>query len=108
MGRGRYYLMCGKVKTGSGSIEVVAAGGSDDAVTSLDAVEIYSVGSGTWRNARPLPLAIYGASVVQLEDSFLIVGGYREGWPSNISHHNSRHYRHYESCLRRVILIQIQ
>ena len=87
MGRGRYYLMCGKVKAGDGgSVEVVAAGGSDDAATSLDVVEIFSVGAGTWRDARPLPLTIYGASVVQLEDTFLIVGGYREGWSNRRLH----------------------
>ena len=31
--------------------------------------------SGGWREANPLPIAIYGATVVPYQDSFLIVGG---------------------------------
>ena len=31
--------------------------------------------SGGWREANTLPIAIYGATVVPYQDSFLIVGG---------------------------------
>ena len=39
----RYYLMCGLATAANGSQSVVAAGGCNDNIRSLDTVEIFSV-----------------------------------------------------------------
>ena len=76
----RERLMCGEVLTGDGSQqEVIVAGGSGNTGTinpsPLDVVEIFSVRDGNWRLASPLPTPIVQATVVPLDNTFLILGG---------------------------------
>ena len=84
-------LMCATVTTLDGSQEVVAAGGSDVVGVTSDVVEIFSVNTGIWRMANPLPSAIMEATAVPLKDctegSFLIVGGISGGKTSDLIYH---------------------
>ena len=48
----RYYLMCGLATAANGSQSVVAAGGCNDNVRSLDTVEIFSVEDRKWTNGE--------------------------------------------------------
>ena len=48
----RYYLMCGLVTDSNGAQSVIAAGGCNDSVTSLDTVEIFSLEDRTWSNGE--------------------------------------------------------
>ena len=45
----RYYLMCGLATDANGAQKVVAAGGCNDNLRSLDTVEIFSVEDREWR-----------------------------------------------------------
>ena len=77
----RERLMCGVVTAGDGSQqEVVAAGGRDNLGEASDVVEIYSVRDGDWRIASSLPSPIMGAAAVQLDTTFLLVGGGTNEW----------------------------
>ena len=48
----RYYLMCGLVTDSNGAQRVIAAGGCNDTVTSLDTVEIFSLEDRKWSNGE--------------------------------------------------------
>ena len=48
----RYYLMCGLVTDSNGAQRVIAAGGCNDSVTSLDTVEIFSVEDKSWTTSK--------------------------------------------------------
>ena len=98
--------MCGLATAANGSQRVVAAGGCDDDVRSLDTVEIFSVEDRKWTRGkkkmkflsllylkiqkltlgRKLPKTIYGATVVPYLQSFIMVGGYtyREGYLDSV------------------------
>ena len=77
----RERLMCGVVTAGDGSQqEVVAAGGRDNLGEVSDVVEIYSVRDGDWRVASSLPSPIMGATAVQLDTTFLLLGGGTDEW----------------------------
>ena len=52
----RYYLMCGLATDASGYQSVVAAGGCNDNVRSLDTVEIFSVEDRKWTNGKTNPV----------------------------------------------------
>ena len=67
--------VCGAIFVQGGSQEVVAAGGRTGIASPSDAVQIYSVDDDMWRSANPLPFAMYGATSVPYEDSFLLLGG---------------------------------
>jgi len=69
----RAYLMCGMVHNANGDQEVIAAGGGFSVNRE---VEIYNLQSGEWRTGNPLPLHLDDATVVPLDESFLLVGGY--------------------------------
>ena len=89
----RAYLMCGMVHNTNGDQEVIAAGGG---FSENREVEIYNLQSGEWRTGQsifiiisiisyekcnfsagnPLPLHLDDATVVPLDESFLLVGGY--------------------------------
>jgi len=77
----RERLMCGVVPAGDGSQqEVVAAGGRDNLGEASDVVEIYSVRDGDWRVANSLPSPIMQATSVQLDTTFLLLGGGTDEW----------------------------
>ena len=48
----RSYLMCGLVTDSNGAQRVIAAGGCNDSVTSLDTVEIFSLEDRKWSNGE--------------------------------------------------------
>ena len=76
----RERLMCAAVAAGDGNQqEVITAGGANALGDTSDVVEIYSVNSGTWRTANPLPSPIMEATAVPFRGSFLIVGGVVSG-----------------------------
>ena len=80
-------LMCASVAAADGNQEVIAAGGANELGDISDVVEIYSVSSGTWRTANPLPSPIMEATAVPfncIQDSFLIVGGVSGGSTSDL------------------------
>ena len=67
---------CGAVLTGDGSQqEVIVAGGTTDFVEASDVVEIFSVRDHNWRMANPLPSPIVEGTAVQLDNTFLMLGG---------------------------------
>merc|ERR1712018_205849 len=69
--------MCGLAYNSNGEQEVVfiAAYEEIDGVdTSL--VEIFNVPSRQWRSGNPIPKPLESATVVQLDESFLLVGGW--------------------------------
>ena len=80
-------------------LEVVVAGGFTvvkDVRRLLDTVEVFNVGTGGWRRGEDLPYPTFGAGLIQLAGSPLMIGGraivgekmvqlgqtfqYRRGW----------------------------
>ena len=91
-------LMCGMVHNANGDQEVIAAGGFG---FSEREVEIYNLQGGEWRTGpsifiiiisyeqrnfspgNPLPLPLADATVVPLDETFLLVGGFlSDDYPS--------------------------
>lgn len=69
-------MACAMVHNSAGEQEIIAAGGDY-----VETVEIYNLQSGQWRTGNPFPdNGIFDATVVPLEESFLLVGGY-DGYP---------------------------
>ena len=54
---------------------MVVAGGFNSDSLHLDSTEIYSPGEDTWRYGGALPRRLRGGHSVQLEETFLAVGG---------------------------------
>jgi len=74
MPRKRKRHSCGLIIDPEIGPEIVAAGGYDSEL--LDTVDIYTVNTDSWRQANPLPTAMYEAAVVpNYGNSFLLVGG---------------------------------
>ena len=74
------YVACGAATLENGERVAVAAGGcasSGCAISEISStVEIYSVSrGGYWTRGPDLPLPLSFSSVVQMRDSFLLVGG---------------------------------
>ncbi len=64
----RSYPSCGLIRNPANGPEVV--------VTSLGTSEIFNLGSMSWREGPALSAVFDGAASAQLEDTFLLVGGY--------------------------------
>lgn len=62
---------CGLVK----GRNIVAAGGATGAGGDLASVEIYSLETGDWKNGTKLPMGMRLMAAVQLEETFMLVGG---------------------------------
>ena len=70
-------LKCGPVRASPGGRveKIVAAGGYTQAYKYTSIVEVYDIASNTWATANSLPHSLYGAAIVEHQDSFIILGG---------------------------------
>ena len=76
MPTGRKYHACGVARNpDTAEVEVVVAGGFAPPFH-LGTVEIFSVTDGRWRTANELPTPLSRTPVVQIEDTFMLVGGF--------------------------------
>lgn len=72
----RFSHGCGVVRGGDNEV-IVVAGGVGANLIELDSVEMYEVGVATsWTMGSPLPMAMHRASSVQIDRTFVLVGGY--------------------------------
>ena len=71
---GRRSLACGLVEKANFEKEIVAAG----ALVGESIVEIYTVSTDAWRTASPLPKDVAGAVTVPYENSFVMIGSYKQ------------------------------
>ena len=73
---GRRDHSCGAVSGPDGKIEVVVTGGRlGDALEVTDTTVIYNVEKNEWRDGQPLGHRVRWAASVQLDYTFLVVGG---------------------------------
>ena len=70
----RDFSACGLITREDGSVEIVVAGGGSRSAPT-DTSEIFSFKTMTWRQGPLLPYAAVGIVGVQLETTFLAVGG---------------------------------
>jgi hypothetical protein len=71
---------CGVFKSSVTQKEEIILVGGFNAGQYLTTVEIYSLEKSEWRDGNPFPRPIYGATIIPIGDSLLLVGGITTGW----------------------------